>query len=141
MKLCWLITVLSCAVLSEYVQAQTRIIDRGAAKCEIVVPRDGGGVAVQRAAAEIAKYLKRMSGTDVGIVCEGEATQSIALHIGPATVTQRSVPQDLTLHSERFVILSVPEGVVICGGSDRGTLYGACHFLEALCAHQTAVGS
>ena len=132
MKLCWLITVLCCAVLSDYVQAQTRIIDHGAAKCEIVVPSDGGGVAVQRAAAEIAKYLKRMSGTDVGIVCEGEATQSIALHIGPTTVTQRSVPQDLTLHSERFVILSVPEGVVICGGSDRGTLYGAYHFLEAL---------
>jgi len=132
MKLCWLIAVLACAVLSEYVQAQTRIIDHGAAKCEIVVPSDGGGVAVQRAAAEIAKYLKRMSGTDVGIVCEGETKQSIALHIGRTTVAQRSVPQDLALHSERFVIQSVPEGVVICGGSDRGTLYGAYHFLEAL---------
>ena len=132
MKRCWLITVLACAVLSTCVQGQTRIIDRGAAKCEIVVPSDGGGVAVQRAAAEIAKYLKRMSGTDVGIVCEGEATQAIAIHIGPTTVAQRSVPQDLTLHSERFVIQSVPEGVVICGGSDRGTLYGAYHFLEAL---------
>ena len=132
MKLCWLTTVLVCAVLSENVQAQTRIIDRGAAKCEIVVPSDGGGVAVQRAAAEIAKYLKRMSGSDVGIVREGEATQSLAIHIGPTTVAQRSVPQDLTLHSERFVIQSVPEGVVICGGSDRGTLYGAYHFLEAL---------
>ena len=132
MKPCWLIAVLACAVLSESVEGQTRIIDDGAAECEIVVPSDGGGVVVRRAAAEIAKYLKRMSGADVGIVREGEATQSIALHIGPTTVAQRNVPQDLTQHSERFVIQSVPEGVVICGGSDRGTLYGAYRFLEAL---------
>ena len=73
-----------------------------------------------------------MSGTDVRIVGEGQSTLSIALHIGPTTVAQRSVPQDLMLHSERFVIQSVPEGVVICGGSDRETLFGAYHFLEAL---------
>lgn len=132
MRLCWLITILACVVLSKSAQAQTRIIDRGTAKSEIVVPSDGGGVAVQRAASEIAKYLKRMSGADVAIVREGAATQSIAIHIGRTKVAQRSVPSDLTLHAERFVIESVPEGVVICGGSDRGTLYGTYHFLEVL---------
>lgn len=137
MKLSSLVTVLIFTVLiftalSESLPAQTRIIDDGSAKCEIVVPSGGGGVAVQRAAAEVAKYLKRMSDADVRIVGEAEATHSIALHIGPTTVAQRSLPPDLNLHSERFVIQSVPEGVVICGGSDRGTLYGAYHFLEAL---------
>ena len=132
MKPCSLITFLVCALLSKYAHGQTRIVDGGAAKCEIVVPSDGGSVAVQRAATEIAKYLKRMSGTDIRIVSEGQSTQLISLHIGPTTVAQRSAPQDLTQHSERFVIQTVPEGAVICGGSDRGTLFGAYHFLQAL---------
>ena len=132
MKRCSLITALVMAVLAEGAQAQTRIIEGGAAKCEIVVPTDGGGATVRRAAAEVASYLKRMSDADVPVVGEGKSTQSIAIHVGPTMVALRNAPADLTQHSERFVIQSVPEGVVICGGSDRGTLYGAYRFLEAL---------
>jgi len=112
MKLWSLIILLVCAVSSEYVQAETRILDGGAAKCEVVVPADGGGVTVQRAAAEVAKYLKRMSGADVGIAGEGAATLSIALHIGPTTVAQRYIPpgSDAALRS---VLSCSPFGKVL----------------------------
>jgi hypothetical protein len=100
-------------------------------KCEVVVS-DTASVAERRAADEVAAYLTRMTDSSVSVVAESSTSAPIAVFVGRTQRASTMLPKDLHEAPERVIIKSVPDGVIVCGGGDRGTLYAAYRFLERL---------
>ena len=106
--------------------------EAGEAGSLIVVIPDGARPTVRRAANEVARYLKRITGTEIPVVAEKDARPGIRIDVGPTQNAQKYLPKDLLGDEERVLVRTVPGGVIICGGGDRGTLYAAYRFLESL---------
>lgn len=100
-------------------------------QCEVVIS-DTASVAERRAAEEVARYLTRMTDSSVSVVAESSTTAPVAVFVGRTQHASTVLPKDLHETPERVIIKSVPDGVIVCGGGDRGTLYAAYRFLEQL---------
>jgi hypothetical protein len=100
-------------------------------RCEVVIS-DMASVAEQRAADEVAAYLTRMTDSSVSVVAESSTTAPIAVFVGRTQRASSVLPKDFYESPERVIIKTVPDGVIVCGGSDRGTLYAAYRFLDQL---------
>jgi len=85
---------------------------------------------VQHAAAELAAYLEAMSGAQVPVVVEDVFAGTTRIDVGPTTVARAAQSEEARGHPESVTIRSTDDGVVICGGSDRGTLFGVYRLLE-----------
>jgi hypothetical protein len=107
----------------------TTLIEGGKAKCSIVVP-DRASPTVQRAAGELASYLEKISGAKPAIVTESRAGSERRIDVGPTRQALARLPEGFLGDEERLLVRSVPEGVILCGGGDRGTLYAVYRFLE-----------
>jgi len=81
---------------------------------------------VRFAADELAKYLEQISGAKLSVADEGAEVSGMAVHVGPTSEGRAIAPDE----AEGFALRAGEGGVVICGGSDRGTLYGVYRFLE-----------
>ncbi|HOU09877.1 MAG TPA: DUF4838 domain-containing protein [Clostridiales bacterium] len=84
------------------------------------------------AAAEMAKYLKKISGADIEVVTDDISESAREIVIGR---TNREGKGTYTvdrafLGDDGFVIKVAGEKLVIAGGEKRGTLYGVYTFLE-----------
>ncbi len=123
-----LILMLACGPTAS---EEVVLVDEGTPRCSIVIP-DDTTLTVTRAAKELAGYLKRISGADVPIVCENQFDGSTRIDVGTTRRTRAGLPEGFLKEEERVLIRSSAEGVVICGGSDRGTLYAVYRFLEML---------
>jgi len=101
----------------------------------VVLPADPSA-RERHAARELARYLGAMSGQDIPVVPEGGALEETqpAIYVGRTVIGSYRVPDDLA--SEGFVIRAILDHLqprlVICGGSDVGTLYGVYHALQEL---------
>lgn len=125
--------ILSSAFVVAVLLAQEPIIlvDEGLPAAVIVVADDASPT-VRRAADEVARYLQKMSGAAVPVFPEHRAPQGIRIDVGSTQNALNSLPDDILENDERVVVRKIPDGVVICGGSDRATLYAAYRFLESL---------
>ena len=100
------------------------------AAATIVLARDAT-VPEQTAAAELAHYLGQITGSEFVVRRESETPEGGShIYVGVRTVS--SAPQD-KLAPDEWVVRSVGNDLFIIGGSPRGTLYGAYHFLEDVC--------
>ncbi|HUT88144.1 MAG TPA: DUF4838 domain-containing protein [Thermoguttaceae bacterium] len=112
------------------------LVAEGEPRCCVVIPDDASET-VRRAAEELAAYVERISGASLPVVAEREAgsqTQGSRkrIDVGPTQKSLAQVPEGFLGDEERVLIRSVPSGVLVSGGGDRGTLFAVYRFLELL---------
>lgn len=122
--------VLAAGFTSPVASAWTLARD-GEARTGIVIARDATA-AERNAADELAAYLGRSTGGAFDIVVEGESSNGSQrrVFVGPTRAAERAGISAETLGPEEWVIRTTHDGLVLCGGRPRGTLYAAYHFLE-----------
>ena len=105
--------------------ADTVLVQDGQSASTIVTPRETTPT-VRFAAEELARYLEAMSGATVPLAAEGEGVEGAAIHVGPTKAASASLPEQ----PEAIVARADGDRLIICGGSDRGTLFAVYRFLE-----------
>jgi hypothetical protein len=120
------------------------IVENGQARAAIVVAANEPKA--EQAAAEIQKYVEKMSGATLPVVKEGEATTAqISILVGHTAAAQKlgvSVPSGFNpairpeaFEEEGFVLKTAGRNLVVGGNSDgpyQGTIYAAFDLLERL---------
>lgn len=123
-------TLVTCLVLSAGVVAAAPVlVQEGVPTAAIVVPA-AAGETTRRAAAELAAYVKAVSGAELAVSEAGAAGPGLPFRIGVKDGLAAADQAFLTANPEGFVIQVADEGVTLCGGSERGTLFGVYRFLE-----------
>lgn len=122
----WVAMVVPCVA-----SGPTVIVENGQARATIVLPADAGP-AVREAARQLSCYVERMSGAKVPIVTDGGAVAGTRIDVGPTAAARNRLPEGFEGDTERIWIEAGTEGVTVCGGGERGTLFAAYRFLEAL---------
>jgi len=97
-----------------------------------IVTADDASDTVRRAAEELADTIRRMSGAKLPIASEGKARRGRRIDVGLTCKARSHLPEGFADDAERVLIRTVPDGLLICGGSDRGTLFAVYRFLEVL---------
>ena len=125
------LTLIAVAIYLAGIQAgaETLLVRDGQPAGSIVTPHDAAPT-VSFAAEELARYVEAISGATLPIVAEGEGVAGVAIHVGPTEVARAALPERLAQQPESVFVQTDGERVIICGGSDRGTLFAVYRFLE-----------
>ena len=118
-------------VIGATASPSTTLVENGSSRCSIVIP-DESTPTVRHAANELSAYLKRISGADIPIVSEDRSSGSLHIDVGATSRGCAALPAGFLDDEERVFLQANSAGVVICGGSDRATLFGVYRFLETL---------
>ena len=124
--------------------AGVTLVENGEPRVSLVVAADEPKA--EQAAAEIQKYLEKMSGAKLPLVKEGAALATPgAIYVGHTKTAAKlgvKIPSGFNpsirpeaFEEEGFVIKTVDQQVVLGGNSDgpyQGTIYAAYEFLERL---------
>ena len=105
------------------------IADKGAARAVIVVAKDAPPP-VRHAAAELAAFLKQVTGAAFDVAHQA-GTDRPRLLVGPGAA--KSADRGFStqrLGAEGIVLRTVGKDVILAGGAPRGTLYAVYTFLE-----------
>jgi hypothetical protein len=117
--------------LSITASGSVTIVDKGQSRYRIVVA--AGAIPSERyAAAELQRYLERMSGARLPIVTDAEPEQTREILVGDNTRLRRLKPgiEFKKLGADGFAFRSEGSRLIIAGGRPRGTLYGVYTLLE-----------
>jgi len=120
------------------------IVENGVPRAAVVVA--AGEPKAEEAAAEIQRYVEKMSGAKLPILKEGDAVAvPISILVGHTAAAQKlgvTVPSGYNptirpeaFEEEGFVIKTAGKSLVVGGNSDgpyQGTIYAACELLERL---------
>ena len=84
------------------------------------------------AAEQVVKYVYKVSGATVSYAADGKFSDEKVISIGKTEFSETSGVEfdETTLGNDGFVIKNKDSALIIRGGGDRGTLYGAYDFLE-----------
>ena len=107
------------ALIMAWPCAAVVLVQDGQAAAAIIVSDDASET-VRYAAAELARYIKQISGASLPVVTAGASVAGTPVHVGPAETQQ---PEAISIHVGN-------DGVRIGGDGDRGTLFAAYRFLE-----------
>jgi hypothetical protein len=107
--------------------AHLKLVDNGKSAYSIRIARDASPSA-KRAAGELQRLLREMSGASLPIVEDAKARKGRAILIGGGAA---AVKVD-TFGPEGFTLKTVGDNLVIAGGRERGTMYGVYEFLDRL---------
>ncbi len=109
------------------------LAERERALAEIVLPVDPSFLE-QQAAEELRAYLRRITGADFRIVSEGREKAEARVFVGRTKRALAEFGERLdVLGKEGFLLSNDGTSMVIIGGGDYGTLYGAYELLEKYC--------
>jgi len=125
------LAILLAAMVSTVCPASTCLVEDGQPRATIVIPADASPT-VREAVQELSAYLEKMTGAKLPIVAEGKAVTGARVDVGLTKAARKRVPKDFVGDDERVWIEAGPNGATICGGGDRGTLFGVYRFLETL---------
>ena len=84
------------------------------------------------AAQQLITYVEKITGVHMPYAADGEYTDSKVISVGRTVFLETSgvTADDRILGTDGFVMKNVGNALLICGGSDRGTVYGVLDFLE-----------
>ena len=106
------------------------LAESGRATATIVVAANPSASELM-AAGEVADYLRQITGAPFPIQPEGQAPGGgTRIFVGATTFARNQGFASDRLGPEEWIIRTVGGNLVILGGQPRGTIYGACHFLE-----------
>lgn len=101
------------------------LVQDGKPQATIVLPKQAGP-AVQLAGSELQRYVEAISGAKLPVVAEGEQVEGLPIYVGGTAVTAALVPKQ----PETILIRGDEQRLMVCGGSDRATLWAVYRFLE-----------
>ena len=124
------ITLLMIA-LSFTCAAKSTLFKNGRTVYTIVTCKDAS-VSEQTAAKELSEYLNEISGAEFKVVQEGENPKNgRCIYIGFSDkYAQKTGTEKPKADYEGFTYCNVGKDIWICGGKNRGTMYGVFSFLE-----------
>lgn len=126
-----LVVLLAGCLASTAVAAPLRLAADGKTRYTIVV--DPGAIAAEKhAAAELAAFLKQVTGADFPVKITADTPTGPLLLVGPGRVARHAAPS-LNLEGlkpDGIVIETVGENLIFAGDRPRGTLYAVHSFLE-----------
>jgi hypothetical protein len=107
------------------------LAEAGQARATIVLAQDATP-AEQTAAAELAAYLKAISGAEFAVDQTDPAAGTARLLVGPSAAARAVLGDALVdgLGPEEFIVRTVGADLLLVGGRPRGTLYAVYSFLE-----------
>ncbi|MFQ5808961.1 MAG: DUF4838 domain-containing protein, partial [Armatimonadota bacterium] len=107
------------------------LVEDGASKAVIVLPQEPSHIE-QYAAAELQRYVAKMSGAELPIVAEGEAGRGYKILVGNTRgLRQAKVQLNAdTAGRDGFVLRGNANRLIIAGRNDLGTLFGVYELLE-----------
>ena len=105
------------------------IISEGRTDYSIVIPEKASG-AEKTAADELQKYLEKISGVRLPVVTDEAEPDDSEILVGKTNRDVYSGTDFAELGDEGFILRADGSRLVICGGGDRGTVYGTYAFLE-----------
>jgi len=112
------------------IHAQDLILTRkGKAKSRIVIPKTPTETE-QKAAVVFQDYIQRISGAKLKIVPDKRKERKNEIQIGHVNRTATENLDLEMLEEDGFVLRCNGKQLTICGGSEKGTLYGVYSFLE-----------
>ncbi len=84
------------------------------------------------AAEQLVKYVLKVTGKTLNHLADGSAVSGKIISVGRTAALESSgLKVDKSeLKSDGFIVKTKNESLYICGGEDRGTLYGVYDFLE-----------
>jgi hypothetical protein len=89
--------------------------------------------AERTAARELAIYLSQVTSAEFEIRVEGESVPaSPAVFVGPTVFAAEAGVECAAMGPEEWHLLAASEGLILCGGRPRGTLYAVYRFLEKI---------
>lgn len=100
------------------------LFHNGATDYSIVLPSNASE-SEKTAAAELQSYIRKVSGTLVPIGADSGKKRSVVIGWTPETGIAKPADND-----EGFTYLTRNGNLYICGGKERGTMYGVFAFLE-----------
>jgi hypothetical protein len=124
----WIVVSIIAFILQNMTLGSIILSEKGQAKVEIIL---ASNVSLQEktAAEELQNYLRKITSATFQIVDEKEIENSTCgIWVGP---TKRAL--DLKLiptEAEAWVVKTIDNDLILCGGRPRGTLYAIYHFLE-----------
>jgi hypothetical protein len=95
----------------------------------VVVLSSNSSSVEQFAAKELVEYIKKITSADVKIVTKSDG-KSYPIFIGKSFIKVFGLNDISDLGTDGFILKSTPEGVLIAGNEDLGTLYGVYTFIE-----------
>lgn len=104
----------------------------GEAKDYFVVIPSAATETEKYAAEQLIKYVKAVTGTQISYRSDGAYSGGKVISVGRTEFMDTAdISADETeLGSDGFIVKNKNSAVFICGGEDRGTLYGVYDFLE-----------
>jgi len=118
--------VLFIGLLAPCLAPAATLVRDGQPQATLIVAREAGAP-VQLAATELQRYIEAISGAKLPLVQEGETVSGFPMYVGRTSASTALTPRE----PEGILIRSDAKRLVICGGSDRATLFAAYRFLEA----------
>jgi hypothetical protein len=119
------LSMLLTGLLLPCLASAATLVRDGQPQATLIVARDAGAP-VQLAASELQRYIEAISGAKLPIGTEGEAVSGFPVHVGRTSATAALIPGE----PEGILIRNDDKRLIICGGSDRATLFAAYRFLE-----------
>ncbi|MFH1919187.1 MAG: DUF4838 domain-containing protein [Planctomycetota bacterium] len=95
----------------------------------IVLPADSTPTE-EFAAAELQRYLLRISDAEVPIVGEGEGGEGPRVLIGRTAIGEQALNELVSDDTDAFLVKRTGDALVLAGRSQRATLYAVYDFLE-----------
>jgi hypothetical protein len=119
------------------------LVSAPVAAAEVAITTDGGSdyVIVTRpepsaaealAAAELAKYLRQMSGAELPVRAGGEVPARALVVVEAASLQKLTPDVKSDAEADGYEIVTRDNRVYLVGGSGRSTLYAVYRFLDAL---------
>ena len=126
-----LVVLFAVSLASTALAAPPRLAAGGKTRYTIVVDPDATA-AEKHAAAELAVFLKQVTGADFPVKTTTQTPAAPLLLVGPGRVARQVAPNlDLeNLKPDGIVIETVGENLLFAGDRPRGTLYAVYSFLE-----------
>ncbi len=116
--------------IASWAQAIT-LVDKGKSPYTIVISANAQP-AVTRAANELQRFIEEMSGAKLPIAVDTAITRGPKILLGASKTLDQLGINLADLGPEAFVLKTRGPNLVITGGGQRGTMYGATAFLERL---------
>jgi len=111
------------------------IVSQGQSRCHIELS-PGENRQLEFAAAELQRYIERMSGAKAPVGALSEPSSKILLRLAPAPTTQAPA----TRQTDSFSVRADDRSLTIEGGSGRAVLYGVYEVLERMGCRFISIG-
>lgn len=98
-----------------------------------IVIADKPSPAEKTAAIKLGEYVQSVTGSKIGYVADGgDYSSKKVISIGRTAAFENSgfEADEETLNGDGFIVKSLGDDLYICGGIDRGTLYGVYDIVE-----------